>query len=351
MAAGLIVCELLCYLFVKYGNVPIDSIKKVILSFYSGSEISTAKELLYKVAFDLNDDKVEGLPRNVSRRKSENRSAIEVDDIVNLFDALDERQLLPVLPEFVARKPDRLPPMRTDELDLCIAVQRISALEEKLSFVMSQCVQLSSMVTEMKTFISTNACQQRITALEESVSLVKSHCAVLDTGVSVDKCTETTTSSSTHSGVKYDGEKPSVNEGEVHIVRSDVSWAGLADDLKCDDFTEVKRKRIASPLKQRSSNVLKGTSGQTPVQGVPRRITAFVGRLHVDTTETDLQDMLASVGIVEPVCKKLKAPEGKTFNTAAFCVSASEISCATFYRADTWPAGAELRDWVFYTKK
>ena len=67
---------------------------------------------------------------------------------------LTKKQLLVSLPDFVARKPDHIPPFRTDELDMRMAMQLISALEEKLSFVMSQRTQLSSMVADVKAIMS-----------------------------------------------------------------------------------------------------------------------------------------------------------------------------------------------------
>ena len=56
---------------------------------------------------------------------------------------------------------------------------------------------------------------------------------------------------------------------------------------------------------------------------------------------------MTSVGVQKHIPKKLKVQEGKTFTTAAFPVSASDTSRDIFYQADTWPAGAELRDWYF----
>jgi len=37
-----------------------------------------------------------------------------------------------------------MPPFRTDELDICMAVQRISTLEEKVALIATQCVELAS---------------------------------------------------------------------------------------------------------------------------------------------------------------------------------------------------------------
>jgi len=69
--------------------------------------------------------------RCVLRRKNDDRAKPGVDDLFNVIDVLDEHLVLTKLPIFVARKLDRMPPFRTDELDICMAVQRISTLEEK----------------------------------------------------------------------------------------------------------------------------------------------------------------------------------------------------------------------------
>jgi hypothetical protein len=91
--------------------------------------------------------------------------------------------------------------------------------------------------------------------------------------------------------------------------------------------------------------------GQTEIQGVPRRITAFAGRLHKDTTEDELRNFLISAGVKDAQCKKIEAKNGREFSTAAFRVYCSIAWSNVFYRSETWPAGAEVRDWVFYDKK
>jgi hypothetical protein len=73
-----------------------------------------------------------------------------------------------------------------------------------------------------------------------------------------------------------------------------------------------------------------------------------VGRLDVATTEVELHDYLDNVGIHNAVCKKLSAKDGRVFKTAAFRVICCTDYREAFYNEDNWPAGAELRDWVFY---
>ena len=73
----------------KFSNEQSEALKKVILSFYTASEISVAKEL-----DDLSNDLAEGPPRNINRRKSDGRAIIELDNIFNLVDAADENKCL-----------------------------------------------------------------------------------------------------------------------------------------------------------------------------------------------------------------------------------------------------------------
>ena len=62
MAESVFINELLCYLLNKYGKSPNDSLKAVILSFYLPTEITIAKNAVFKAAALIN---VEGLPRPI----------------------------------------------------------------------------------------------------------------------------------------------------------------------------------------------------------------------------------------------------------------------------------------------
>jgi len=83
------------------------------------------------------------------------------------------------------------------------------------------------------------------------------------------------------------------------------------------------------------------------VKAVPRPLVCFVGRLDPSTTAESLHDYLEEAGIMDAVCMKLVAKNGRTFHTAAFRVSCSAEYRELFYNEDNWPEGAELRDWFF----
>ena len=86
------------------------------------------------------------------------------------------------------------------------------------------------------------------------------------------------------------------------------------------------------------------------VKGVPRKLTAFVGRLHIDTSAEALKSFLTDAGLHDVTCIKLKPPSGRNFKTAAFMVSADANDRELFYNENTWPEDCELRDWYFKPK-
>jgi len=102
------------------------------VAFYTPSEVSCAKDVVFKVVDQLS---VDGLPRTVARRKSDDRVKLEVEDILNLMDCIGERALMGQMLKFVAHDPSRLPPFNPPDLNMCL---RVAALEERFSSLLSQ---------------------------------------------------------------------------------------------------------------------------------------------------------------------------------------------------------------------
>ena len=152
----------------------------------------------------------------------------------------------------------------------------------------------------------------------------------------------------------------SVPEHDNSLVTSEKkSWSGVVEQLVEDtrgEWTPVRQKKKSSmdqtrthvPIRVRGSkDVLASTVRAIPRQ--PRRdvLAAYVGRIHPDTTEEQLSDFLADEGTKGVVCRKLKAKNGIKYPTAAFYVTCSKDSINLFYDENCWPAGVELRDWVY----
>ena len=90
---------------------------------------------------------------------------------------------------------------------------------------------------------------------------------------------------------------------------------------------------------------MRGQAG--PVKGVPRQLTCFASRLHIDVTEEELTNFLRGQGIMDVECRKVVAKYGRKFRTSAFRVSCSSRNESVLYDESKWPVGVELRDWVF----
>jgi len=135
------------------------------------------------------------------------------------------------------------------------------------------------------------------------------------------------------------------------------AWSTMAEDVaasgrirgevsKMNAATSDGRKKLILCGKRPTAASAEGGN----VKAVPRRITAFVGRLHADTTEESLKTYLRDAGFHYPYCRKLINKDNK-FKTAAFMVSCDSSCSDIFYNESSWPAGCELRDWIFHNKK
>ena len=106
-ATALVLCNPLCFLFSKCGNLPQKILKSALIDFYDPVVISSAKKQLIEDMKNANF--TEKLPNVPERRGGEMRTVNEVDDIFVLVTFMDENNLLKSLPTYVADNPDNMP--------------------------------------------------------------------------------------------------------------------------------------------------------------------------------------------------------------------------------------------------
>jgi len=312
-ATSVFISELLCFYLNKYGKTHLKNIKEVIISFYDADEILKAKELLHS---ELSNVHTEGLPR-LSRRQGDNRSLRDVDDITTYITIADEAGTLSSLPVFVAADLSRVPSLNMEDLDITVLAKKLSMIEAKVS-------RHDELLREAsKTNLYPVSSPMMTDANDQPV--------------------QPSTQSTVH-----------VEPSELlsqSIDREEEKENTTTDKL---DFVTVVRKQpkprpvpTVPAVRVHGTKVMSSTSN--PVRTVPRKkvLAAFVGRLHIDTTEKQLTEFLLNEGMKGVVCKKLKSKEGQTFTTAAFYVTCATESDNLFYNENCWPAGVELRDWVY----
>lgn len=325
MATGdLMACELLCYLMNKYGNSPNDSLKSVVLSFYSPIEIASAKDTIYKAVAPLT---VDGLPRLVQRRKGDDKPRHDVDDIFTLVDALDDRALLGSLPKYVAGDLSRVPPLNTGDLDMTLLTLRVSAMEKKMSQLVGECVAAVQMSVP-----------------KYSVTTVQNPDPIASTSGAADGVNMAPLQDR-NSPLAHDVLDKDDKDGAMKSSNVNTSWTDV-----------VNRNKAKQPKPTPSTQhrfLGKGSASATnrpSIKAVPRKLQAFVSRLDLNTTADDLVSWFGSVGIPDVKCYKLDPPEGRTFTTAAFKVSCDVGYEQLFYDEANWPEGCDVRDWYVSNK-
>ena len=126
-----VVCNCLCFLVNKFRNLPPKPLKSLLFDFYSSEDLSAAKELLLIETDALKLDKFPKFSRK-RRDSTGNKTALDIDDMLNALTFLDENKAINKLPTFTATSPDRMP-VRLLEADLSILWSKLSFLEETLN--------------------------------------------------------------------------------------------------------------------------------------------------------------------------------------------------------------------------
>jgi len=319
ISENLIKCELLCYIQNYYDKSPKDNIIAAISTFYTSSEIDAAKAVLADVIRDIVDDAE--LATLTKRRSGQNKRRTDTEDILLMYDRLDKT--VTNMPTFVATKLKRLPSSSPSEVDVCALAANVNELQTQME-VMSEAIKnLAKGQTDMVAAVE-SACGNKTTAATTAADV-----------------RSTTVTATGYSAVNTE-------DVQQQVHPSTKSWAERASSLVTenqDGFQTVSHKR-----KHRHKPAVKligKRAANDNVKTVTRRLVCFVGRLQQDTSEEDLASYLADAGIADAKCTPIKPKDGRVFHTAAFRVSCDPYYRDIFYNEESWPDGAELRDWVF----
>ena len=300
------------------------------LMFFTDEELTAAKNAIYAVAANDTGILPESLPRLRIRRGEKKRES-DAGDIIELWRALDAAKA--ELPLFVAADQKRIPPVTVSGSDLSVMSTNMIEMRTQLKQMAAAQKQLADTVNKMQL--------KMMTMPEQIAERVGSTAEFPVLGAKpIDGQTKSLQplSSSINIGTGSSDLSPTVSNTWSDLVEAVAAAGGL-------------QKPTLKPAKPTSPKVIRGMKDvSSGPKGVPRRLTAFVGRLDLNTTEEDLKQYLLDAGIIDPYCKKLAAKDNRKFRTAAFMVSCDSSCKTAFHDESIWPAGCELRDWVFYKK-
>jgi hypothetical protein len=319
--ADVYISELLCFCVKAVKRFDRTTVTNILAKFYHDDELSAAKVELCKClqgtsATPTTPPGIDGWSKLVNnkgapitRRASDpaQRRLLEAEDVVAMLTMLDVGKV--VLPTFVAADLDRVPGLQWCDGDA------VATNVEKLSTAVHDIL-------------------KRMTGIENRVN------GTAVSNIHVD--TDNNGHSSNQATCNNDVVRPTSSFTVADAVRQpSKSFASLAAAIA-----------VSKPAFNFSKTVVRGRrqAENCSLKAVPRQLTCFVGRLHVDVTEGELNDFLIGQGMKGVICKKLVPKDGRTFRTSAFRVSCCMESADLFYDEALWPTGVELRDWVFYSK-
>lgn len=131
-ASDVMVNELLCYLTYKMESLTVDHLVHICVGFYSDNEIMNAKRLLFGV--------VETDQRFISRR-GDAKNSENLKDMIKVL-----LQLNTLMPNFVARDLNKLPPLTAAPSDTIKVARDLEAIKAELSLLRSNQQNLSDIV-------------------------------------------------------------------------------------------------------------------------------------------------------------------------------------------------------------
>jgi hypothetical protein len=353
----------------KLSNATKNGIVTTISGFYSTEEIVEAKVKLFELVEKLRSSGcvIDGKHRLVQRKPSDNKRKLDSEDIINLFSELDAAGVR--LPAFTAANLKRIPPFEpvqtvqtgSNATDICSLTAAVGMLQTQFGDMQKK---LYAVYEHVSAVNSTGTIDhQKTWGPSDHQQSSAEHFRI---GETITGPVSKVTTAYTSAAIPTRDTGDAASERSVSDHQHSRQWSSLIDteSKTHNDWTLISPRRTGTsrsttstvPSRPKTSVKLTGSRNMTTstseqsVKAVPRKavLSAYVGRLQKDTTDEALTRFLSDVGLVGVVCKKLKAKEGRVFNTSAFYVTCSAECKDLFYNEASWPEGVELRDWVYF---
>jgi len=270
-----------------------------LIGFYDDDDIVAAKQTLFKFAESL-AEKPDGMPRLIRRTVNDNKRKHDCDDMLSLYCCLDDAKVQ--LPTYAAVNLNRVPTISPGDVDIIAIGSNVSSMSMQIQSLASSVSELRGQVeaaVNLKDDVNTLRGEiQSVTALQDNmkcmnvggepaVSVVQQ--SLQDTVFPPRQCPQASSQHVLH-----------------HVVPPTEDTAASASNTGADFSTEWVTATARHRPSSRSTTVpgprstpmpavrVKGSRENVPLKSVPRKqiLTAFVGRLHSDTTEEELTKYL-----------------------------------------------------------
>jgi len=362
--------NILCFVKNKYDNYPAAVIKSTILEFYRDDEILDAKQtLVHSVSDKLLSSAIQPF---VKRRVGDNKSKSSVDDIMHIWEVIDDKNAVDRLPVFCTSDTSRIATIPDELTDLSYVRKIIVELRQQVHDLTNVVMQLSSQQDKpccCRDVMFRNDCVSAVNCQMPPAAAKVPYCDGIDvsSGQSSDQPSYTSPVLNTASvsdaysaaptmDMSADGNDQyslGVNNSDNGQLMSNYSDAVKTCPPVVQDTegTATGFKTVANKKKRRQPVIGNRCTSDLQFQGVAKKYVFCLNRLQPDTSVETVSTFLESHGISVMSCYAINKSSRSGENTVPRFISmricVSQLDVKKIYDPDLWPAGVTVRPWSF----
>jgi len=360
----LVVNEVLFFVHNKFDCMPKADIRSTVADFYREDEILAAKQILCQNMDPTLCQSETIQPLLKKKRTGVNKVDRIIDDIMNIFDAVDVTGARGLLPVFCAASLSRVPIILDESTELSVIKAELSALKQQVNILVSSIAHSFPEHTEPSTSLQT-----RSTSSQDTMTLPSASSEIVsDPPVSYSAAAKSVNNSTLEGAANSKGASGS------SVLRSTHSYE--VDD---DGFQRVTGRRDRNKRKQKLIIGCRPCTDSVSFHGVKKKAVVCVSRLDKNASVDAVTQLLTSNDITVHSCfsvgRSAKTTVNDTDSEASDTVHNSESSASQdaqlrdkhryynsmricVYHSDLdkvmcpelWPDGVCVRPWVFKAK-
>ena len=345
-AIPMVISEVLCYINNKYGKFDNKRLTSVIYDFYNADKISEAKDVLLNEVEKLNlNDEVWTRPRQ--RRESDINARVmkDIKELFSLWNFLDEKNLIGMLPKFVVSDLSLVPTAKLDDGDVHLILQKLDKVE------MAN-IELRKSVNNFRTTFprvavgasrrtsGSGPSQHGINTPEPNKSETETHPKDVDNLVDDWMIVESRSTKRARHAFQLADQPPQSSQTSIDGRQSQPAANGYSNALKSTPYG-ANKKSVITRIIGKSKSLIGGQS-ISGVKDLTRKRVFLVGNLNHDCTDDVLKEYVTGIGVrVISIF-----PARSKFRDNCFRVCINSLDVNTFCDGNNWPENVSIRNWI-----
>ena len=345
--------EILCYIQNNFATISKQILVSRVCAHYEAKEIVDGKVLLFS-SIEKFCKKERELPKIMPRKAGDSKSKLDADDTIEAFRKLADLDIK--APTFYAVNLKKIPPPIATELDINALTASIAKMSHQvengfnalLNLQINESSRINREKSDANAAMSSKAISSNVFFNASSRTNVASSQNICRSNISLNELpTCSAQESKPHGLSNWEDSLLATTYPLTPAAHTQTYNAPQVPVIHHPKLEENNQKNPWKRVEGRRKNK------ECKLKTVPRKISVFVGRLHIDTQEADVVDYLAEKKLIVTNCKRLegKSKTGYEFKSAAFLVTIEDANEDVIYDEDTWPDNAIVKQWKWLPKK